>query len=98
MSLHPCPSCRRHARASEASCPFCGEALVSPSADRRTRYIRRVGVIAAMASLSGCPSSGSDGSTGAVPPYGLPPEPDMVVDVDGGPDEPDAGDDDAGAN
>lgn len=33
MSLHPCPGCRRHARAAER-CPFCGEmqAPAPPSA------------------------------------------------------------------
>lgn len=29
-SLSPCPSCSRHVRASEASCPFC-QALLAPS-------------------------------------------------------------------
>lgn len=96
MTLTPCTSCHRHALATEAACPFCGEALSDPSPRPRQRYIRRVGIIAAMASgLSGCPSgAGGNAGTGAVPPYGLPPEPDMVVDVDGGDDEP--GDDDAG--
>jgi hypothetical protein len=32
--LAPCPSCRRHVRTTEASCPFCAAALPGDLADR----------------------------------------------------------------
>ena len=94
-TLAPCPHCNRHALLDEESCPFCGESMEGAVAGSPSqgRNIRRVAAIAAMAaSLSGCP----DGMmTGAVPPYGIGPEPDVQVpDPDAG--EPDGGDPDAG--
>lgn len=36
-SLHPCPSCSRHVRATETSCPFCGADV--PQAVAKTTFV-----------------------------------------------------------
>ncbi|HZO13462.1 MAG TPA: hypothetical protein VFB62_09385 [Polyangiaceae bacterium] len=62
--LVPCPSCRRHLREREESCPFCSSRL-EPLAMRR--YAAGVMLVMAAAALTGCPRS--------APKYGGPPPP-----------------------
>ena len=78
--LLPCPECQRHVRKTEASCPFCGEALSLahlPPAVLPTRRLSRAATFAFGASvvgatvLVGC--SSDDDSGGTVTHYGAPP-------------------------
>lgn len=67
--LAPCTSCRRHVRADEPRCPFCGGALGEPT-NRAVGRVPRVAVLFAGAlGIAGC-SAVDDG--GAVPVYGAP--------------------------
>jgi hypothetical protein len=69
MSLHPCPSCTRHVRATETTCPFCAEAIAIEAPTPRV-VSERLGraalfaVGAAVITSSGC----------AVAAYGAPPQ------------------------
>jgi hypothetical protein len=60
--LEPCPSCRRHVRASSAVCPFCGRAARSIEARRAI-----AGTLVLGLALAGC------GGDEAVPPPPPPP-------------------------
>ncbi len=59
-TLVPCPSCQRHVRASEASCPFCASALsdslASQAVPAATQRLKRAAAFAFTASLAlaGC--------------------------------------------
>jgi hypothetical protein len=56
MSLGMCLDCRRHARASEAACPFCG-GTVKPPVVRRVapgRALTRAVLLGATLSAAGC--------------------------------------------
>lgn len=59
-TLVPCPSCQRHVRASEASCPFCASALpaalVAQAVPAATQRMKRAAAFAFTASLAlaGC--------------------------------------------
>ncbi len=87
----PCPSCRRHVRVDEASCPFCGSALAALDAtpDATTRMSRaRLFVFATTLGVSAatlaCPKEtdgGGGGGGGIVQPYGAPPRPPEPVDA-----------------
>ena len=55
--LVPCPQCARHVRASEAVCPFCGDA--SPRAPKSVRSVARsrtliFGAALASTTVAGC--------------------------------------------
>jgi len=48
MSLHACPSCRRHVRADESSCPFCGAPIAIaplPTARVEPRFGRQTAAV-----------------------------------------------------
>ena len=79
MDLTECPGCRRHVRASDASCPFCRGAVVprvrSIARGRLSRFAILTGL--AIATCSGCGDETSDGDAGydaglVVTPYGTP--------------------------
>jgi hypothetical protein len=66
--MRPCPGCRRHVRADEATCPFCAAVIdargaVAPRSARMTR----AAVFVAGAALAGC--------GGKAPPDPQPPDP-----------------------
>jgi hypothetical protein len=68
MSLGICLDCRRHARASEAACPFCG-GTVQPPVVRRVAAgtaLTRAVLLGATLSAAGCDF------TSAQPVYGAP--------------------------
>jgi len=90
--LRPCPSCARHARVSEDSCPFCGARFgasfrARPNLQAPTGRLTRAALLAlssGAASLGPACSSSSSSSSNKVtvfPPYGLAPFPE-----DAGPD------------
>lgn len=74
MSLAPCPSCARHVKTSEKSCPFCKSALPESLADSAipgaTHRLGRAAAFAFTASLTvaGCSAGiapvGGDGGSG----------------------------------
>jgi hypothetical protein len=73
MSLHPCPSCDRHVRASETTCPFCEAsiAIVVPAPRMITERLGRAALFtlgAAVVVVSGVELSGCS----SVPTYGGP--------------------------
>src|SRR5437762_13997666 len=89
--LVPCPECQRHVRKTEASCPFCGEALSLSHLPPPVLPTRRLGRAATFAfgasvvgatALVGC-SDGSDGADIAV--YGAPPAGMGGMNAGGGP-------------
>ncbi len=103
MTAHlvPCPSCSRHVRASENTCPFCNEGVPAELRDAPPprapgRRLRRAALCVASA---GTLTLTSACSTGAV--YGGPPVTDAGSDADaaqmmalyGGPPPQDAGTD-----
>jgi hypothetical protein len=98
--LAPCPSCRRHVKIDESSCPFCHTAFPSALVPVEGDGARRLPRVAAIALAAGV-TAASAGCTGGVQPaYGV------AIDAgdDAGATQPlygvaiDAGDDDAGAN
>jgi hypothetical protein len=90
MSFVPCPSCRRHVRAGDAACPFCGaagaaEPAVAPSASVPGQRLSRGAMFAFAVSVAACSSSGDDGNPGLM--YGGPPIDASTLDTgaaDGG--------------
>ena len=77
--LLPCPECQRHVRKTEASCPFCGEALSLahlPPAVLPTRRLGRAATFAFGASVVGATAlvgcSDGDDSGGGQAVYGAP--------------------------
>jgi len=87
----PCPSCRRHAKATERRCPFCRFSLegarVVPDASRR---LSRAGVFAfastvSAITLAGCGSSDSGGPTTPPTDGGGDSVVDSIVAAYGGP-------------
>ena len=67
--LAPCTSCRRHVRADEPACPFCGGTL-GEATNRAVPRAPRVAILFAGAlGIAGC-SASDDGSTVAM--YGAP--------------------------
>lgn len=77
-----CPECHRHARLEEEACPFCAAELPGEAGPPGawTKKVARVGAMVAVIGGLGSCSTG----TGAEPPYGAPPEPDVMPDDDGG--------------
>jgi hypothetical protein len=87
-ALVPCPSCARHVRASEASCPFCASALPEgltavPNTTRRlsrfAAFTFAAAVVVTGAMTVGCSGSdeGGEGQSegqlgGIMPMYGAP--------------------------
>src|SRR5262249_46659282 len=61
MTLIPCPSCRRHVRAGDSSCPFCTSALPADHASRAvpsaTTRLGRSALFAFAVSVSACGGS-----------------------------------------
>jgi hypothetical protein len=89
--LGPCPSCRRHVRVAERTCPFCSAAVSVSASPGLTKRLSRAAIIAASTmAIAGCPKTKEPETI--VQPYGAPPRPD-----DGGPIDPDAGADETGA-
>jgi hypothetical protein len=103
--LVPCPSCSRHVRASESSCPFCASTLPARVVGQphRSAPPTRVGRLALLG--AGAFAVGAcifDPGT-ATPLYGMPGEPAPALDAsaDATEDATDAADDashDAGAD
>jgi hypothetical protein len=80
MSLHPCPSCGRHVRRSESSCPFCSVALAFDGVPERGVPAARLGRAATFAFGAAATASALVGC-GAAPAYGGPPHDANVVDA-----------------
>ncbi len=89
MSFHLCEHCRRHVRAEDARCPFCGEARVDsiPARVAPGRVSRAVLVAGATMVATACGSG-----VVLTPVYGAPAPPydggngDDAALADGGPD------------
>ena len=77
MSLAPCPSCSRHVRTSEATCPFCA-ASVSLIAIAPRSQVERLGRAALFSVFAA--------SVTACNVYGGPPERDAAIADDAGTD------------
>lgn len=83
MALHPCPSCARHVRQTEARCPFCDavqptheESVVTTSARLGRAAIFAFRATTAAAVLAGCgPTAEPPQGSTIVQPYGAPPNP-----------------------
>lgn len=73
MHLVPCPSCTRHVKTTEASCPFCASALPASLASAvvagSTQRLSRAAAFAFTASIAvtGCASGTSPGALDAGP-------------------------------
>jgi hypothetical protein len=57
--MHPCPSCARHVRGSETTCPFCEAALPERASDVRaaapfTRAVSRAAIVFGAAAIGAC--------------------------------------------
>ena len=93
--LRPCPSCARHVRVSEGSCPFCDTSLAGlfdgdrPGVAPATRLSRAalfaLGTGAASVAAA-CGGSTTDNQHQYAPPYGAFPLPDAGSPGDGGSD------------
>ncbi len=77
-SFAPCPSCRRHVRARDEGCPFCGALLDAEAQRRKVRAgvdprLSRAAALVAAATLTvaACGDDG-DGRGTEVPVYGAP--------------------------
>lgn len=81
MSLHPCPSCGRHVRRSESSCPFCASALSFEGVPERGVPAARLGRAATFA-FGAAVATTASALTGcsAMALYGAPPA-DTGVDA-----------------
>lgn len=91
MAFAPCPSCRRHVRLEEPTCPFCagalGEGALIATPDASSRMTRaRWFVFATTVSVSAATLACPSGSGGNAPPYGIPPRPEPT-ELDSGPTE-----------
>jgi hypothetical protein len=76
--LAPCTSCRRHVRADEPACPFCGGAIGEPT-NRAVPRAPRVAILFAGAiGLAGC---SEDGGGAPVPVYGAPIDSAVIADT-----------------
>jgi len=67
MSLAPCTSCRRHVRADEPRCPFCGGTIGEASSRVVARAPRVAILFAGALGIAGCSDDGN-----VVPVYGAP--------------------------
>ncbi|MGE3636174.1 MAG: hypothetical protein AB7P00_40095, partial [Sandaracinaceae bacterium] len=77
MELSPCPSCGRHVRFVEPSCPFCGSLATRPEPQRgritmpRGQVTRAAIVLLGAVGASACDDGGSADIYGAAP---MPPD------------------------
>ena len=82
--LTPCPTCTRHVRNTDGSCPFCGSAVemrpdpVRPAPPQRMGRAALAAVGAAFAFSAAC---GGGGET-AAPAYGGPPDEEYEQPID----------------
>ncbi len=87
--LRPCPSCARHVRSSEATCPFC-DALVPPAEAKGSTHVGRLGraalfvagtaIVAASATAAvGCGPDKPPPNPNLNKPYGAPPADPLLV-------------------
>ena len=89
MSFLLCPSCSRHAKATEVACPFCGGELAAAVAQgdpsiKNARSRSRLLFGAAAAAVAGATAvTGCSSSSTYAPPYGQPPH-DSGVAADAG--------------
>ena len=99
MALRLCSGCSRHVRATDAACPFCGDAgraAVPSPVSRATRAAMVFGGAAMVSTavacssatpLYGAPAPDASADTGAdaspAPPYGAVPPPDAAPDTGG---------------
>lgn len=83
MALVSCSACRRHTRATDAACAFCGGALAAPTATNGNLASLSRAALLALA-VSGCKGTPET----IAQPYGAPPQP-PVPQLDAG--EADAG-------
>lgn len=104
MSLALCPSCRRHAKATEAACPFCTAPLAATTPRAPLPRLSRSALVALGtaavfgAASSGCGSeesttqtaqdAGSPDAWSGNPVYGGPPDDPIDAGRDAGPDAP----------
>jgi hypothetical protein len=87
MKLRDCPSCERHIRIDEASCPFCASALPQafrepPAPPRAPDRLKRAVLVGAAAAVTAC-------SDAVTPVYGAPSDASVQSDTsstDGAPD------------
>ena len=87
-ALVPCPSCNRHVKSDETSCPFC-QAAVAPVAAKACTgrcaspspaRLVSAALVAAGAALLG---AGCENSNSTIVPYGIPPHFDAGTPADG---------------
>ena len=79
MSLIACSGCRRHVRAGDGACPFCGAAVLgAPAPGRPLARLGRAALFAVGATVS-VTAAGCD-TFNPAPAYGAPP-------IDAGPDD-----------
>ncbi|MFO0686185.1 MAG: hypothetical protein U0234_29250 [Sandaracinus sp.] len=71
MSLAPCPSCARHVRRTETSCPFCAASITLPPAPTR-RMPERLGRAALVTFGAAALATSASACGNAVPAYGAP--------------------------
>jgi hypothetical protein len=84
MSLIACKSCKRHARATEKQCPFCGAEMPKSAPSRVTpagKFGRAALVVASTAGIAAATdlAACSDNVVVAGDAYGLPPQ-DVTLD------------------
>ncbi len=104
MHFVPCPSCARHVKSSEATCPFCSATLSGQTISRTPAARRRLERLAAFTfaasiAVTGCAVAGDDDSEkteqdlgGIHAMYGMPPPHDAGPAPDAAPPPPtDAG-------
>lgn len=73
--LGPCPSCRRHVRVTEHTCPFCGAAVAAEASPGLTKRLSRAAIVAlSTIAVAGCPKTPKEPEA-IVQPYGAPPTP-----------------------
>lgn len=104
-SLRPCPSCARHVRATESSCPFCAATLRVVRPGSRALAVSARGLSrAALFALGSVAAAACSDDVSSVPFYGCPPpecfsppeEPGNTFNRDARAPDVDAGASDAG--
>ena len=71
VPLHPCSSCARHVRVTDARCPFCGRARVALSIAGATAIAVAVAATAAACASQAPPIAAYGGPPVSVPDAGV---------------------------
>jgi hypothetical protein len=58
MSLSVCPSCTRHRRVSDPSCPFCGDTRPVAEEQRRAATLTRVALVVGVSAVVAAAGAG----------------------------------------